>query len=314
MIYLVCDFDIDESISGVSTTVSNLVDNINHDLDLVTPTGGIDIGNGITLDWKRQATIKDILRTSGDEPYAIHLMDEGPMALSFLLFCKKHKIKFTTSYLTRWNKFLPLVGGIAHRYCEWFHRQSAATMVASDHVCDFIKLDNPVIWPKGVNSIFRPDKTVERKYYTYIGRVSAEKEIDRFLSLPIGPKMVVGDGPMLEFYKKKYTNVKYTGYLHGENLVKAYQESICTVFTSRADTFGLTIIESLACGTPVASTPESNIWRIVGNQQAQCCRLRLIDSVKEAHKCSEEECLKEASKYSWQNSTKKFESNLVWNK
>ena len=67
--------------------------------------------------------------------------------------------------------------------------------------------------------------------------------------------MVVGDGPALARLKQRYPDVHFLGALSGEALAAAYAAADVFVFPSRTDTFGLVMIEALACGTPVAAYP-----------------------------------------------------------
>ncbi len=52
--------------------------------------------------------------------------------------------------------------------------------------------------------------------------------------------------------------------LLGEDLAAAYRSADCFVFPSRTDTFGLVVIEALACGTPVAAYPVQGPIDILG--------------------------------------------------
>src|SRR3546814_3605882 len=70
-----------------------------------------------------------------------------------------------------------------------------------------------------------------------------------------GREVVVGDGPALAGLKRKFPEVSFVGALHGDELASAYAAADVFVFPSRTDTFGLVMIEALACGTPVAAFP-----------------------------------------------------------
>jgi glycosyltransferase involved in cell wall biosynthesis len=64
---------------------------------------------------------------------------------------------------------------------------------------------------------------------------------------------MVGDGPMLETYKKQYPNVTFTGFKTGVDLARYYANAEVFVFPSKWETFGIVMIEAMACGTPVAA-------------------------------------------------------------
>jgi glycosyltransferase involved in cell wall biosynthesis len=89
-----------------------------------------------------------------------------------------------------------------------------------------------------------------------VGRVAPEKNIDSFLGLDLpGTKVVVGDGPKLAELREKYPDVVFPGARFGEELAAYYASADVFVFPSLTDTFGLVMIEAIACGTPVAAYP-----------------------------------------------------------
>ena len=89
-----------------------------------------------------------------------------------------------------------------------------------------------------------------------MGRVSVEKNLPAFFELDVpGTKVVVGDGPALEKYKKQYSDVLFVGAKEGEELAKYYASSDVFVFPSKTDTFGIVMLEAMASGLPVAAHP-----------------------------------------------------------
>jgi len=78
--------------------------------------------------------------------------------------------------------------------------------------------------------------------------------------------VVVGDGPDLPAFRAAYPQVTFTGTLSGERLARAYASADVFVFPSRTDTFGLVMIEALACGVPVAAYPVPGPLDIVGSR------------------------------------------------
>jgi glycosyltransferase involved in cell wall biosynthesis len=115
-----------------------------------------------------------------------------------------------------------------------------------------------------------PDKNTK---LLYVGRVSREKNLDVLarafnklnLLNPDLQLIVVGDGPYREDMEKslEHTNALFTGYLEGDDLVKAYASSDLFVFPSSTDTFGNVVLEAQACGLPVIVTdaggPQENL-------------------------------------------------------
>ena len=82
------------------------------------------------------------------------------------------------------------------------------------------------------------------------------EDLEAFLELDLpGEKRVVGDGPQREALQARYAQVRFLGYRHGQALAEAYRDASVLVFPSRTDTYGLVMLEALACGTPVAAYP-----------------------------------------------------------
>jgi glycosyltransferase involved in cell wall biosynthesis len=98
--------------------------------------------------------------------------------------------------------------------------------------------------------------TATRPIQLYVGRVAVEKNIEAFLiSGHPGTRVVVGDGPARAALEARFPDAVFLGPLFGEALAGAYAGADVFVFPSRTDTFGLVMIEALACGTPVAAYP-----------------------------------------------------------
>lgn len=86
-----------------------------------------------------------------------------------------------------------------------------------------------------------------------VGRVAKEKNLDLTCELLGSDDRIrlvfVGDGPYAESLQKRW-NVDVTGFLMGNDLVEAYQQSDVLVQLSMSETFGLTLIEAMSCGLP----------------------------------------------------------------
>ena len=67
--------------------------------------------------------------------------------------------------------------------------------------------------------------------------------------------MIVGDGPSRKSLSKKYPDAVFAGKKVGKELADHYRSADIFVFPSKTDTFGIVLIEALACGLPVAAYP-----------------------------------------------------------
>jgi glycosyltransferase involved in cell wall biosynthesis len=206
-------------------------------------------------------------RLKAFEPEAIHIATEGPIGLATRRICLEWKLPFTTSYHTRFPEYVsarlpvPLAAGYA--YMKWFHNPSGRVMVATATMRQELErhgFHNISQWTRGVDTeMFRPGlkpvyQGLERPVWLSVGRVAVEKNIEAFLGLPLpGTKVVVGDGPQREELEGRYPDAKFLGMKFGEDLAACYADADVFVFPSLTDTFGLVILEALACGTPVAA-------------------------------------------------------------
>ena len=95
-----------------------------------------------------------------------------------------------------------------------------------------------------------------RPVFLYVGRVAVEKNLPAFLALELpGAKVVVGDGPQRKDLEKRFPDAVFVGTKLGAELASYFQRADVFVFPSRTDTFGLVLVEAMACGTPVAAFP-----------------------------------------------------------
>jgi glycosyltransferase involved in cell wall biosynthesis len=178
---------------------------------------------------------------------------------------------------------------------------------------------NIVRWSRGVDTdLFTPgspgDKSflpLPRPIWINVGRVSAEKNLTAFLDLELpGSKVIVGDGPKLAELKEKYPAVYFAGERHGEALARHYAASDVFVFPSRTDTFGLVLLEALACGLPVAAYPVTGPIDVITSSEVGCLDTDLKQAALKALSLSPDRCREYALGYSWKASTEQFLSHL----
>jgi len=159
------------------------------------------------------------------------------------------------------------------RWLRWFHHPATAVMVATETLKQELSshgFRHLRLWSRGVDvEKFRPLADASLPYeaprWIYVGRVAVEKNIEAFLACDLpGTKVVVGDGPAKSSLAQKYPAVKFLGALSGEALTRAYAACDVFVFPSRTDTFGLVVLEALACGLTVAAYPVEGPRDVVG--------------------------------------------------
>lgn len=202
---------------------------------------------------------------------AIHIATEGPLGVAARRWCVAAGLRFTTAYHTQFPDYVAARTGVnaewIWRYIRWFHAPADAILTSTPSV-DGVLRDHGLTrlrrWGRGVDlAVFSAGDPVDPviaalpgPVQLYVGRVAVEKNIETFLDTNVpGTKVVVGDGPARATLTARYPDVLFLGPRFGEALAAAYRSADVLVFPSRTDTFGLVMIEALACGTPVAALP-----------------------------------------------------------
>ncbi|AVO55194.1 glycosyltransferase family 1 protein [Ectopseudomonas mendocina] len=212
--------------------------------------------------WRVGAAIRDF------RPDCVHLATEGPLGWAARRWLVKRGMAFSTAIHTRFPEYVstrwPWIAlRFGYVFLRAFHRPSQAVLVTTERLREEFAswdLQRLQLWRKGVDTrLFRPDETRPRPVrpvFLYVGRIAPEKNLQAFLDLNLpGEKRVVGDGPQRAALQQHYPLVRFLGYRHGQELAEAYRDASVLVFPSRTDTYGLVMLEALACGTPVAAFP-----------------------------------------------------------
>ncbi|MGL4397880.1 MAG: glycosyltransferase family 4 protein [Hyphomicrobium sp.] len=220
----------------------------------------------IRLSLPRLARIKRLIEAGAFD--AIHIATEGPIGLVTRRACRQLGRTFTTSYHTRFPEYAEHMLGIpatwSRIFMRRFHNSGIGTFAATPSLqreLEGIGFRRILPWSRGVDTdLFRPSDVRmfgrDRPVLLYCGRVSIEKNIAAFLSIETDArKVVVGDGPLLATLRASFPDVTYTGALKGADLAAAMASADVFVFPSRTDTFGLVMLEAMACGVPVAAYP-----------------------------------------------------------
>ena len=318
-------------VNGVVRTLTSLQRSalaLGADIRFLTPEGfpsmELPTYPGLRVAWPKRREIARRIEEAA--PEAIHIATEGPIGWSARAYCRRRSLAFTTSYTTRFPEYIAVrsivPASVSYAVLRHFHNAAATTMVAVPSLYNelaargFRKLG---FWGRGVDTeLFNPDHPalldLPRPIFMTMGRVAVEKNIEAFLSLDLpGSKVVVGGGPQLGMLQRDYPKVLFTGPRYGEALARAYAGADVFVFPSLTDTFGLVILEALACGTPVAAFPVTGpkdvLADAVGLIGAVNADLRLAAlAALEADRAA---CRAHAERYSWRACAEIFLSHLV---
>ncbi len=211
-------------------------------------------------------------------PDHLHLGTEGWLGWAARRHCLKTGRPYTTAYHTQFPdyvrkrvaRFFPALADRAAAFTlekmKKFHAPAHTMMVATRSLEDQLRaqgfaepitpltrgIDHSVFYP-GPKTLFQE---MRGPVALYVGRVAVEKSIEDFLRMGWhGGKVVVGDGPQLAELRQTYPDVLFTGKKTGQALADHYRSADVFVFPSRTDTFGLVLIEAMACGLPIAGYP-----------------------------------------------------------
>ena len=315
-------------VNGVVRTLdetSKQLKKFGHEVKLITPEGFLTMPcptyPEIKLSLFPGARVSSMIREFN--PDRLHIATEGPLGLSARGYANRNGLAFTSAYHTRFPEYvhartkLPLK--ITYSFLRWFHNSSDLVMVPTEEVKkDLIKhkISNPKIWSRGVDlEIFKPKrgrKKNQKPIMLNVGRVSVEKNLEEFLKIDLPyEKWVVGDGPALRELKKKYPKIIFHGAKSKEELEYYYNKADIFVFPSKTDTFGLVLLEAMACGLPVAAFPISGPLDVIGNSNAGILDSNLKEACKKALLIPRKVPREYAKKFSWESTSKTFESYLV---
>jgi glycosyltransferase involved in cell wall biosynthesis len=316
-------------VNGVVRTLETLgrdLSAMGHEVRYSTPEGHITFPMPTYPEIRLVIFPRKSLERMIDEfhPDAIHIATEGTMGMSARAICIKRKIPYTTSFHTRFPEYVharfPFISEkMVYRFLRWFHDPAEAMMVATPSLEAELRghgFHNLKIWSRGVDvDAFRPIADASLPFpkpiWLYVGRIAIEKNIEAFLKLDLpGTKVIVGDGPARAQLAGRYPDAKFLGPKTGEDLVRHYAASDVFVFPSLTDTFGLVLLEALACGVPIAGYPVQGPKDVIGdaavgaldNDLRAAC-LKALDIPRDAARAF-------ALTRSWRACTEQFLANL----
>ncbi|HEY4039889.1 MAG TPA: glycosyltransferase family 1 protein [Burkholderiaceae bacterium] len=295
-----------------------------HDCDVITPLEFVTVpcpGYGeirlSLLPYRKVAR-----RIDEAAPDVIHVATEGPLGQAARRYCVRHDVPFTTAYHTRFPQYLRAMFGTperwVYRFLRWFHAPAWRVLTPTAEVERELAawgIHNVARWTRGVDlDVFRPRgepsplvERLKRPRFLYVGRVSVEKNIEAFLKLDLpGSKIVAGVGPALELLGRRFPDVRFVGVLDREALAQLYSSVEAFVFPSLTDTFGLVMLEALACGTPVAAFPVQGPMDVVGHSDAAALDTELRRAALRALRIDRSRCREWAERFSWRAATEQF--------
>jgi len=324
---LIITDNLPKQINGVVTTYSNIEicgQADGYEIAYLTPEDFSYIDcpkyHEVKLAWPRNMGKK----IAAIGPDYIHVATEGPLGIWARKYLSICDIKHNTAYHTKFPEGLKKLFGIPEtltwRFVRWFHKHSGKVLTTTDSMVRELEAHGfkgeVIPWTRGVDrDIFKPElrENFPGKYLLCVSRVSKEKNLEAFLELdyPGYQKIMVGGGPMLEIYKKKYPDVTFTGFKTGVDLALYYANAEVFVFPSKWETFGIVMIEAMACGTPVAAYPCQGPEDVVEPGVTGFLDQDLATAVHRCMGLSRDKVLEGSQKWSWQRAWEIFRNHLI---
>jgi len=232
-------------------------------------------------------------------PDHIHIATEGPVGLRVRQYLDKHGYRYNTAYHTKFPEGLKKLFGIPEALTwplvRWFHKHSGKVLTTTESMVQELRahgFDGEIIpWTRGVDrDIFNPESREPHQgtVLVCVSRVSKEKNLEA-----------------------KYPDVQFVGFKTGTELAKYYAMADVFVFPSRWETFGIVMIEAMACGTPVAAYPCQGPEDVIEQGVTGYMNDDLKQAVSDALTLDRNRVWQASSRWSWQRAWEIFRDNLI---
>ena len=308
--------------NSVVRTLSALADGLQRlgvEVEFLTPAGMPTIGRVVLPSPRDIAS-----RIAAIQPDAIHIATEGPIGLATRWYCGAHGRPFTTSFHARFADGgaprRPMRSRLGWRWLSWFHNAGRATMASTAALADELAAHGfrkVLRWPRGVDAtLFCPRPTgslgLLRPIFLAAGPLVAEENIAEFLALDLpGTKVVVGEGPARNALARLCPKAIFLGTMQGEQLARIYAAADVFVATSRTDTADLSLLEALACGTPIAGFPVAATREAIGTARVAVLDDDLRAACLGALALPRNACRAHAETMTWDDSARCFLDNVA---
>ena len=278
-------------------------------------------------------------------PDLIHVVNPAVLGLGGIWLAKTRGVPLVASYHTHLPKYLEYYGMGMLEPLLWellkaAHNQAQLNLCTSTAMVEELSekgIQHTALWQRGVDTdLFRPElrsDAMRQRLHgghgdtghlaLYIGRLSAEKQIERIRpvldAMPQVRLALVGDGPHRQQLERIFegTPTTFVGYLAGEELASAYASGDAFLFPSSTETLGLVLLEAMAAGCPVVGANRGGIPDIVSDGVNGClydpdnseslisAAQRLLGSV-ETRVALRRSARQEAERWGWASATEQL--------
>lgn len=148
--------------------------------------------------------------------------------------------------------------------------------------------------------------------WLYVGRVCTQKNVEGFLRLELpGSKVIVGDGPDRARLQRTYPRCHFAGYRFGGDLVAHLTAADVFVYPGKSGTFGLVMLEAMACGLPIAAMPLDESLDVIHAGVTGILDHDLERACLQALKLDREMCRRYARSGSWRQTAARYVASLA---
>ena len=326
---LIITDNLDDQINGVVTTYKNIEAHAildGYDFVYLNPGDFSYVNcpgyNEVKIAYPRAMgkKIKEIC------PTYIHIATEGPLGLCARQYLDKRGLRYNTAYHTKFPEGIKKLTGVPEfitwAYVRWFHKHSGKVLTTTETMVNDL-LDhgfqsNVIPWTRGVDrEIFNDSQRISSASggptLVCVSRVSKEKNLDDFCKLqyPGARKIMVGDGPYKSELALKYPDVEFVGFKTGLDLAYYYANADVFVFPSKWETFGLVMIEAMACGTPVAAYPAPGPLDVVDIGKTGYLGEDLNYNISCCLTLDRKDVIIHSQKWSWEKAWEIFRDNMI---
>lgn len=254
------------------------------------------------------------------KPDAVHIQAEVGLGISARRYCVEKGIPYSSSYHTNWDigmkQWALMPPKLVWSYLRWYYKPSGLIHACSPRVKQLLEdkgIQNRIeTFPLGVDFnkfYYDPNSSVldkyPRPYFMCMSRIAKEKNLEAFLNLKLpGTKFLIGNGPHKPALQKKFH--ERAVFLPYENVRQILSQGDVFVFPSRFDTFGLTNLEALACGLPIASFPVMGPIDIIEQGVSGYTSENLEEAALACLNLKKEDCIEKASQYTWNKTAHNF--------
>jgi len=285
-----------------------------HQTELISPLGFRSIPCPTYPEISLALTLRREVERRVDEfaPDCLHIATEGPLGWLARSIALRRGWPFTTAYHSRFPEYVKARIGVpvawTYALLRRFHNAATYTLAPTPAIVADLQtrgFSGARLWSRGVdlqlfNASGARDEAAKRPVFLYVGRIAVEKQVDQFLRLDLpGEKWVAGEGPERARLQARFPQARWFGVLDGAALAQLYRAADVMVFPSVTDTFGLVMVEAMACGTPVAAFPVPGPIDVVGDSGGGVLHADLRQACLQALALPRDAVRRRAEQFTW---------------